>query len=469
MTTASSHFIIVTYPLQSHLNPALQFAKRLLHIGARVTIAAAASGYRRMFKDSIPEGITIAVISDGCDVGHDPTDGSDAAINDYIAKLKLHGARTLGELIGKSANEGRPVTCVVYSILLSWAADVARKFNVPSALLWIQSATMLNIYYHYFYGYANVIKECEKDPSWSLDLPGLNLQLKARDLPSFVMPSSPYTFALPAFREQFEELEKESNPKIFVNTYNELEPEALRSIEKFSPVAVGPLLPSSLLDGTDPSGDSLDIAFFRRSEDYIPWLNSRSESSVIYVSFGSISVLSRRQTGEIARALLDTSRPFLWVIREKAGGEEESEEDSLTCMDELEKRGLIVPWCCQVEVLSHPAVGCFVTHCGWNSSLESLSCGVPVVACPQWSDQLTNARMIEDVWKTGVRVRKDEEGVVESGEMKRCFEIVMESEEMRKNAKKWRELAVEASEDNLKILRDFVQEVGDDSVGKESP
>ncbi|GMH05637.1 hypothetical protein Nepgr_007477 [Nepenthes gracilis] len=467
MPTASSHFIIVTYPLQSHLNPALQFAKRLLHIGARVTIAAAASGYRRMFKDSIPEGITIAVISDGCDVGHDATDGSDAAFNDYISKFKLHGARTLGELIGKSASEGRPVTCVVYSILLSWAAEVARKFNVPSALLWIQSATMLNIYYHYFYGYADVIKECEKDPSWSLDLPGLNLQLKARDLPSFVAPASPYTFALPAFREQFEELEKESNPKIFVNTYNELEPEALRSIEKFSLVAVGPLLPSSLLDGTDPSDDSLGIAFFRRSRDYIPWLNSRSESSVIYVSFGSISVLSRRQTEEIARALLDTSRPFLWVIREKASGEEESEEDSLTCMEELEKRGLIVPWCCQVEVLSHPAVGCFVTHCGWNSSLESLSCGVPVVGCPQWTDQLTNARMIEDVWKTGVRVRKNEEGVIESGEMKRCFEIVMESEEMRKDAKKWRGRAVEASEDNLKILRDFVQGCGDHSVRKE--
>lgn len=123
---------------------------------------------------------------------------------------------------------------------------------------------------------------------------------------------------------------------------------------------------------------------------------------------------------------------------------------------------MIVPWCSQVEVLSNSAIGCFVTHCGWNSTLESLVCGVPVVAFPQWTDQATNAKLIEDIWKTGVRVSKDEEGIVKSDEIKRCLELVMgegeRREELRNNAKKWRNLAREAaneggsSDTNLKAF-----------------
>ncbi|KAK9932979.1 hypothetical protein M0R45_020195 [Rubus argutus] len=85
---------------------------------------------------------------------------------------------------------------------------------------------------------------------------------------------------------------------------------------------------------------------------------------------------------------------------------------------------MIVPWCSQLEVLSNPSLGCFVTHCGWNSSLESMVYGVPVVAFPQLTDQCTNAKMIEDMWKTGVRVEPNEEGVVVGEELKRCLDLV---------------------------------------------
>ncbi|XP_062164986.1 crocetin glucosyltransferase, chloroplastic-like [Alnus glutinosa] len=115
---------------------------------------------------------------------------------------------------------------------------------------------------------------------------------------------------------------------------------------------------------------------------------------------------------EIACGLLDCGRPSLWVIRAKENGEEEKEEDKLKCREELEENGMIVPWCSQVEVLSHPLLGCFVTHCGWNSTLESLVSGVLVVAFPQWTDQGTNAKLIQDVWKMGVRVTANENGNV---------------------------------------------------------
>lgn len=417
-----------------------------------------------------PEGMTFAAISDGYDDGFRPTDDSDART--YFSKFRQSGSETLRELFEKSAAEGNHVTCLVYTLLLPWAARVAREFNVPSALLWIQPATVFNIYYYYFNGYKGVISECEKDPSWSLTLPNLPFELKASDLPSFLLPSTPYpyTFALPTFQEQVEELEKEENPTILVNTFEALEAGMLRSVEKtYQLIPIGPLLPSAFLDGRDPTDKSFGGDLFQRSKDrdYMGWLNSQEKSSVIYVSFGSISVLSRSQMEELARALIQTHRPFLWVIREKetqhhqeTEHSKEEDDQELSCIEELKQLGLIVPWCSQVEVLSHPSVGCFVTHCGWNSTSESLTSGVPMVAFPQWTDQTTNAKLVQDVWRTGVRVLKatEDDGLVKSEEIRRCLEAVMESEEMKENAKRWRNLAIEAnkeggsSDSNLKAF-----------------
>lgn len=342
---------------------------------------------------------------------------------------------------------------------------MAREFQIPRALLWIQPATVLGIYYNYFNGYEEVITNNCNDPSWSIKLPGLPL-LTSTDLPSFVLPSGSknYAFVLPTFKEQLEKLDLETNPKVLVNTFDALEPEALKSIEKYNLVGIGPLIPSAFLDGKDPLDTSFGGDLFQKSKHYIEWLSSKDESSVVYISFGSILDLPKKQMDEIALGLLDSRRPFLWVIREK---ENEREEYRISFMEELEGQGMIVPWCSQLEILSHPSLGCFVTHCGWNSTLESLASGVSVVAFPQWTDQGTNSKLIVDVWKTGVRVRANEEGIVEGGELNRCIEMAMgggeRGDEMRRNAKKWRDLAVEAVKDggsSNRNLMDFVEEVG---------
>jgi anthocyanidin 3-O-glucoside 5-O-glucosyltransferase len=343
-------------------------------------------------------------------------------------------------------------------------AKVARQHNLPSTLLWNQSPALLDIFYYYFNGYGDTIKKNINDPSFSLKLPGLP-PLGSRDLPSFLNPRNTHAFALPVNKEHIEVLDEETNPKVLVNTFDALECEALNSIGKFKLVGVGPLIPSAYLDGKDPSDTSFGGDLFQDSKDYIEWLNSKPESSVIYISFGSISVISKPQKEEMARALLDTGRPFLWVIRTDGG--EEKEEDKLSCTEELEKQGKIVPWCSQVVVLSHPSIGCFVTHCGWNSTFESLASGVPVVAFPQWTDQLTNAKMVEAVWETGVRVSANKEGIVEGEEIEKCLELVMgggeRGKEMRKNAKKWKDLARESSKEggsSYQNLQDFFNEIG---------
>ncbi|RVW22304.1 Crocetin glucosyltransferase, chloroplastic [Vitis vinifera] len=270
-------------------------------------------------------------------------------------------------------------------------------------------------------------------PSSTIELPGLPL-LNNSDLPSFLIPpkGNTYKFALPGFQKHLEMLNCESNPKVLINSFDALESEALGAINKFNLMGIGPLIPSAFLDGKDPSD----------------------------TSFGGD--LSAQQSEEIARGLLDGGRPFLWVIRL----EENEEEKTLSCHEELERQGMMVPWCSQVEVLSHPSMGCFVTHSGWNSTLESLTSGVPVVAFPQWSDQATNAKLIEVVWKTGLRAMVNQEGIVEADEIKRCLELVMGSgergEEMRRNATKWKLLAREAVKEggsSDKNLKNFMNEV----------
>ncbi|KAF8082767.1 hypothetical protein N665_0808s0004 [Sinapis alba] len=444
------HFLFVTFGAQGHINPSLELAKRLAGTitGARVTFAAPISAYNRsmLSKENAPETLIFATYSDGHDEGFKSSTSSDKSRQDaagqYMSEMRQRGIETLTELIQDNRLQNRPFTCVVYTmVLLTWVAELARQFHIPSALLWIQPVTIFSIFYHYFNGYADAISEMvtNNNPPSSIKLPSLPL-FRLRDLPTFFVPTNAYSFLLPAFQEQIESLKQEENPIILVNSFQELEQEALTTVlDNIKIVPVGPLITSR----TDS----------RTEAEYIEWLDTKTDSSVLYISFGTVAVLSKKQLVELCKALIQSRRPFLWVItdksyRSKEDSEEKEEEIISSFREELDEIGMVVSWCDQFKVLKHRSIGCFVTHCGWNSSLESLVAGVPVVAFPQCTDQMTNAKLLEECWRTGVRVMEKKEGeevVVESGEIRRCIEEVMEEkgEEYRRNAARWRDLAAE--------------------------
>ncbi|GMP78156.1 hypothetical protein CsSME_00034204 [Camellia sinensis var. sinensis] len=458
-----THIVLISVPFQGVINPIFQFAKNLKRMGVKVTILSSVSAQNRMAKasSSTPDGLTFVSFSDGYDDGVKLGDN----LEHFRSENKLRGSKALSELIKARSEEGFPVTGMVYPMLLPWAAEVAREFNLPSAPLWIQPATIFALYFHYFNGYGDLIKKICDDPSCAIELPGLG-KLTSRDLPTFMLPSNTFSFGLPGFKEQLDALDAEVNPKILVNTIDALESKALRAIGKHNLIAIGPLVPSAFLDGKDPSDNVFGGDLLQKSRNYVEWLDSKPQSSVVYISFGSFFNLPLKEMEEIAHGLLESNRPFLWVLRALADGEKQ--EDKLSCKEKLEKQGLIVPWCSQVEVLSHPSVGCFVTHCGWNSTLESLVLGIPVVCLPQFTDQPTNAKLLEDEFKTGLRATKNDEGIVEGDEIKRCIELVMGDgeigEEIRKNAEKWKYLAKEAVKEggsSHKNLRAFVDEIED--------
>ncbi|KAL8201683.1 hypothetical protein R6Q57_010830 [Mikania cordata] len=426
--------LIVAYPNQSHINPSLRLANQLLKLGVDVTFATSFYVIRHIDMETTHHGLTFAPFSDGHDHGQQPTTTLQQQISDFATK----GASAVADIISTAAETGQPFDHLVYTTVLPWAAKVANAHGLESSLLWCQSATVLDVYYHYFNGYEGLIS-CNNNQTFPIRLPGLP-SLTIADMPSFLLSSCPkeHEFILQILKEHVEVLK--TDPRILVNTFEELEIGSIKAIEKLVMLPVGPLVPSEFIVGRSPSCNSFSCDLFEKpDEDYINWLNTKPESSVLYVSFGCMATLSMDQAEEMASGLLASGRMFLWVIRDG------DQAMKLSKIEVLKMQGMIVGWCSQVEVLNHHAIGCFLTHCGWNSTVEALAAGVPTVVFPQWSEQATNGKMIEDVWKTGVKVkRRDRDGIVQGKEIKRCVEMVMEDGEMRKNAKKWSELARQA-------------------------
>ncbi|CAN1266511.1 UDP-glycosyltransferase 87A2 [Linum perenne] len=181
---------------------------------------------------------------------------------------------------------------------------------------------------------------------------------------------------------------------LLVNSVQELEPEsfnALNSELKQLPIySVGPAIPFFRINHNTSDSESAHPAYFS-------WLDSQPKESVLYVSLGSFASISSNQMDEIAEGLKASSVKFLWVAR----GESERVKESCG------EKGMVVPWCDQMKVLRHCSVGGFLTHCGWNSTLEGLYCGVPMLTFPLIFDQVPNSRRIVEKWRVGWRLKRD--------------------------------------------------------------
>lgn len=126
------------------------------------------------------------------------------------------------------------------------------------------------------------------------------------------------------------------------------------------------------------------------------WLNQQENQCVIYFSFGSMAVSSAEQIGEIAKALYALKKPFIWSLREADQKSLPADIfDRISYQFEAPFQFLILDWAPQKMILEHRATKVFVSHCGWNSSLESLTYGIPVVAWPMFGDQHENAPLLE--------------------------------------------------------------------------
>ncbi|KAH9794026.1 hypothetical protein WN944_011263 [Citrus x changshan-huyou] len=429
-----AHCLVLTYPGQGHINPLLQFSRRLQHKGIKVTLVTTRFFYKSLHRDSSSSSIPLEAISDGYDEGGYAQAES---IEAYLERFWQIGPQTLTELVEKMNGSDSPVDCIVYDSILLWALDVAKKFGLLGAPFLTQSCAVDYIYYHVKKGSLELPLTGNE-----ILLPGMP-PLEPQDMPSFIHDLGSYpAVSYMMMKFQFENIDKAD--WVLCNTFYELEEEVAVVVEwlrkTWSLRTIGPTIPSFYLDKQIEDDKDYGFSMFKSStEACMKWLNDRAKESVVYVSYGSFVELKAEEMEELAWGLKSSDQHFLWVVRESEQAKlpKKFSDETLTS-----RKGLVVSWCPQLEVLAHEATGCFVTHCGWNSTMEALSLGVPMVAMPQWSDQSTNAKYILDVWKTGLKFP-----IVKRDAIADCISEILEGErgkELRRNAGKWRKLAKEA-------------------------
>eukprot|EP00253_Pinus_taeda_P014386 PITA_14386 len=375
-----------------------------------------------------------------------------------------------------------PFSCIISSSFLAWAFHVAKKLQLPFIGFWSQSVSVYTIYRHL----SMIISHChfpprKEDPKDIIDyIPGLP-PLQPEDLPQDIQMGDASSGLHRLVVEQLSLLEE--TEWIIGNTVYELEREASDAVqETAAPIcSLGPFLPSVYLESEckhkDISVNSTSLSLWEE-KDCSQWLDSKARSSVLYVSFGSLARMSKTQVEEIAMGLLESGQNFLWVVRP---GMLDSDDNGDVLpegfLEKTKNRALVIPWCTQLSVLSHPSVGGFFTHGGWNSTLESLSLGVPMLVFPQAIDQYTHRMLVVNQWKIGLKLETcRDDGVIERGEILRAVKLLVgskEGEEMRRKSKEIRETIRQATSEggsswiNMQRLVDYIGTTSTEPVRSE--
>lgn len=393
-----THLLLICFPGQGHVNPMLRLAKCIAAKGLLVTLSSTSDVGAKLKASS-----GVAAGGDGVSHGRgrirfefleDHFDGKE--FDDLMRHLETTGPKAFAELLRRQEEAGRPVACVVGNPFMPWTIDVAAGAGIPSAVLWVQSCAVFSLYYHHVHGLVEFPPE--DDPDARVTLPGLPA-LSVADVPSFLLPSNPFKLLTEAILKQFRTIDKAS--WVLVNSFSELERDVVAALPSVTPLPP-PLIPVGPLVELEQQQEDAVVRgdMIKAADDCVGWLDAQAPRSVVYASVGSVVVLSAEEVTEMAHGLASTGRPFLWVVR----------QDSSALVPEgflnaVAGRGMVVPWSPQDRVLAHPSTACFLTHCGWNSTLETLAAGVPVVAFPQWGDQCTDAKYLVEEFKMGVRIR----------------------------------------------------------------
>ncbi|KNA07535.1 hypothetical protein SOVF_170920 [Spinacia oleracea] len=344
---------------------------------------------------------------------------------------------------------------LVYDAYFPWALDVAKDHNILAAAYFVSSCAYVASFYPMF------LEEFGSDDQHPVvaaeSVPGLLVELPSREemeryAPKCAQSSSsddkPDTGKKPLHPVYQMVVSSITTLHladfVLFNSFDHLEHQVVKWMTNLWRVkTVGPLLPSAYLDKRIESDVNYCVKPYKpNNEACMSWLNAKQVASVVYVSFGSVAKLSVEQISEIAKALKQIPSSFLWIVREAE--QEKLPNDFIT---ETSEKGLVMSWCPQLDVLAHEAVGCFITHCGWNSVIEATSFGVPMLGMPQFMDHFLDAHFLEKVWGVGIRVKADEKNFVTCDEIKRGLEKIIYGErgnKIKENATKWKELAKEA-------------------------
>eukprot|EP00250_Pteridium_aquilinum_P024144 c2849_g1_i1 orf=133-1716(-) len=490
---ASPHILAIPYPAVGHITPLVQLCKALIVQGCRVTVVCTERN-RSLLSKLMPEAdrpqqqhIRVLTIADGLpsDLGPPSWD---------LMRTRL--ATLLGRLpfaLAPHIHNFHDVSCVLSDAYLSWTQDVADQLNVPRIALWVSSAAECQVYYHShelistgklpfkepcsqssvkrgidnivpgFPGRQPIYHRVDEEDNERIDIPGLP-NLRRKDFPIFLQIEDPSDELFYIFVDHVKSSWKAS--MILLNSFEALEGVVLASMRSQGICAhpVGPLLllkdqvvkersPSQpndsnttaktnqLQDGETHEKQSetefIEEELSQVRSECLQWLDGQGPRSVMYVAFGTLVQLPKSQITELALGLNSSGQPFIWVLP--------NHELPEGILDQVKGKGLVVDWAPQSHILQHPSIGGFLSHCGWNSSMESLCSGVPVLGFPLISDQPLICKMMVEEWKVALRLdRSSDEGnalAVDISRLTREILVGEKGKELRKRAKEWSQLA----------------------------
>ncbi|KAJ0088665.1 hypothetical protein Patl1_32256 [Pistacia atlantica] len=420
------HFILIPLMSPGHLIPMIDMAKLLAQHGIIVTIVTTPLNtirFNSIIQRAVESGLSIHLLQlefPSLEAGLPPgCENMDKLPSRNLIKNFYHAANLLQKPFEVLFDKLQPrPSCIISGKNLPWTVNTACKFKIPRIFFDGMGCFSFSCTHKLEVSKVHeTVSKCE-----SFVIPGLphRIELTKAQLPENLNPGSE---DLTEVRDKLRAADNTADG-IVINTFEGLETEYVKEYKK--------------------------------------WLDSCERGSVIYACLGSICGLTGWQLIELGLGLEASNHGFIWVIR---GGEKSEELERWILQEGFEERtkerGLLVRgWAPQVLILSHPAIGGFLTHCGWNSTLEGVSAGVPLVTCPLFAEQFYNEKLVVQVLGIGVCAGvevavtwglENKSGLVmKRDKVKEAIERVMdkgeEGEERRNKARELGEVARNAIE-----------------------
>ncbi|KAK4267885.1 hypothetical protein QN277_024610 [Acacia crassicarpa] len=443
----TTHIAVVPSPGFSHMIPLLEFSKRLVQLHPDfhvifiiISIESPPSSSIAYLKN-LPPNIQFIFLP--------PITKQDLPKDANLAvQIQLAVTKSLPSLKHelKSLNSKSHLAAIVVDPFATEALSFVNELNTLSFIYFYSGALTLSFCLHLPTLHEEISGEFRDVPE-PIQLPGC-VPLYGSDLPDPIQDRSNESYKM--FLQRTKTLL--SVDGLLVNSFTEMEERAIKAMTQkesgFPPVyPIGPI--------TQTGSNSEETG-----SECLKWLDNQPPNSVLYVSFGSGGTLSQDQIDELAHGLELSGQKFFWVLRAPSnvssaaylGSGNENPLDFLPkgFLERTKEQGFVIPsWAPQISILSHGSVGGFLSHCGWNSTLESIQKGVPLIAWPLFAEQKMNAVLLTDGLKVALRPKVSENGIVEGEEIAKLVKSLMEGEEGKEIRKRMMDLR-DASTNALK-------------------
>ncbi|KAK9174785.1 hypothetical protein WN944_026789 [Citrus x changshan-huyou] len=400
------HFVLFPFMSQGHMIPMIDIARLLAQRGVIITIFTTplnAARFHGTLARAIESGQQIHIIEtplpnleDGLPQGCENMDmlpSLDLALDFFTAADKL--LEPVEKLFGQLKPQPN---CIISDVCLPYTAQIAGKFNVPRIAFHGTCCFSVVCFNNIF---ASKFLESISSESEYFSVPGLpdKIELTKKQVDS----TQGQKFKAFEYKIGAATLAIDG---VIINSFEELEPAYVKEYKKISRDKAWCIGPVSLSNKEYSDKAQRGNTSSLDEHKCLKWLDSKDPKSVVYACLGSMCNLIPSQMMELGLGLEASNRPFIWVIRE---GETSKELKKWVVEDGFEERikgrGLVIwDWAPQVLILSHPSVGGFLTHCGWNSTLEGVCAGLPLLTWPLFADQFTNEKLAVHLLKIGVKI-----------------------------------------------------------------